>query len=132
MKVKKLEVGSLETNCYILSSDGEEAVIDPGADADRIIASLESKNRGGSEAKFVLATHFHWDHVEAAAELVDRLNADFYLGEKDLDLFQQSSDSGLLPDRKLKEGDTVKIGSNRLKVWETPGHTPGSISLVEE
>ncbi|MBS3737086.1 MAG: MBL fold metallo-hydrolase [Candidatus Bipolaricaulota bacterium] len=122
----------METNCYVLSSDGEYAVIDPGADADKIIAGLESSNREGSEVKFVLATHFHWDHVEAAADLVNRLKTDFYLGEKDLDLFQQSSDSGLSTDRILKEGDTVNLGSNKLKVWETPGHTPGSISLVEE
>lgn len=122
----------METNCYILSSDGEQAVVDPGADADKIIASLESPDREGPAVKFVLATHFHWDHVEAAAELVDRLNTDFYLSEKDLDLFQKSSDSDLSPDRKLKEGDTINLGSNKLKVWETPGHTPGSISLIEE
>lgn len=132
MKVKKLEVGSLETNCYILSSDGEKAVVDPGDEADRIIASLESLTKEELAVKFVLATHFHWDHVEAASELIDSLNTDFYLGEKDLELYQKSSDSYLSPDRTLKEGDAVIIGSNELEVWETPGHTPGSISLVEK
>ncbi|MBS3765010.1 MBL fold metallo-hydrolase [Candidatus Bipolaricaulota bacterium] len=132
MKVKKLEVGSLETNCYILSSEGEQAVVDPGADADKIIASLDSTTQEEPVVKFVLATHFHWDHVEAAADLVGKLDTDFYLGEKDMDLFRKSSDSDISPDRSLKEGDLVKIGASELEVWETPGHTPGSISLVEE
>lgn len=132
MKVKKLVVGSLETNCYILNSDGETAIVDPGGEADKIVASLESTTREEHAVKFVLATHFHWDHVEAAAELVEKLNTDFYLGEKDLKLFQKSSDSDLSPDRTLEEGDVVELGTSQLKVWETPGHTPGSISLIEK
>lgn len=132
MKVKKLEVGSLETNCYVLSSDGEHAIVDPGSEKDKIISGLESTTGEVSEVKFVLATHFHWDHVKAATGLVDALNADFYLGEKDLELFRKSSDFDLSPDRLLKEGDVVNIGSDELIVWETPGHSPGSISLIEE
>ncbi len=132
MKVKKIEVGSLETNCYILSSNEEQAIVDPGNQPDEIIANLESTVKEDYDVKFVLATHFHWDHVEAAPELVNRLNTDFYLSEKDLDLFRNSSDAELSPDRLLKEGDEMKIGNNRLTVWETPGHTPGSISLLEK
>lgn len=132
MKVKKIEVGSLQTNCYILSSDGEFAIIDPGADVDRITTGLETPAGEDPKVKFILATHFHWDHVEAADQLVDRFNTDFYLGEKDVDLFEKSSESDLSPDRQLKEGDVVKIGTSELEVWETPGHSPGSISLVEK
>lgn len=122
----------METNCYVLSSDGEYAIVDPGAEGSKIISSLETTAEEGSEAKFVLATHFHWDHVEAVAELVDELDVDFYLGEKDLEMYEKSSESDLSPDRLLQEGDVVELGTNRLKVWETPGHSPGSVTLVEE
>jgi glyoxylase-like metal-dependent hydrolase (beta-lactamase superfamily II) len=132
MKVKKLEVGSLETNCYILYSAGEAAIVDPGDESDRIIDSLQNLDQGKLEVRFVLATHFHWDHVEAAAELVDHFNAEFYLGEKDRNLFEESSQLDLSPDRLLKEGDAVELGDSELEVWETPGHTPGSISLLEK
>jgi len=132
MKVNKIEVGSLQTNCYILSSENEFAVVDPGADADKILTDLESITRKESRVKFVLATHFHWDHVEAVARIVDRLNVDFYLGEKDVELFEKSSDYFVSPDRELREGDVVELGSSDLEIWETPGHTPGSISLVEK
>ena len=132
MKLKKLEVGSLETNCYILSSQGAYAIVDPGDDAERIINGLESMTDETGDVKFIIATHFHWDHVEAAAELVENLNAEFYLGEKDRELFKKSTDSSLLPDRFLKEGDIIEVGGSELEVWETPGHSPGSISLIEK
>jgi len=132
MKVKKLEVGSLETNCYILYSAGEAAIVDPGDESGRIIDSLRTLDQGNLEVRFVLATHFHWDHVEAAAELVDHFSAEFYLGEKDQTLFEKSIQFELSPDRLLNEGDVVKLGESELEVWETPGHTPGSISLLEK
>ncbi len=131
MKVEKIEVGSLATNCYVLSSAGEMAIIDPGEDGERILDRIAEVAEGRPSVKFVLATHFHWDHVDAAAELVERLEADFYLGEKDLSYFKQATENALSPDRLLAEGDTVTLGDASFSVWETPGHSPGSITLVE-
>ncbi len=131
MKVKKLEVGSLETNCYIINSGEETAVIDPGEDAGRIAEKVET-GEGNPSLKFVLATHFHWDHVNATDELVERYGADFYLGEKDLDLFRESGEISTEPDRLLGEGDEVKLGDSLFDVRETPGHSPGSITLIEK
>lgn len=131
MKVKKVEVGSLKTNCYIIHSDGEIAIIDPGEDAERIVENLENGEKNSS-VKFVLATHFHWDHVNATDELVKNYGADFYLGEKDRELFEESGEVGEEPNRLLGEGDRVELGNSFFEVWETPGHSPGSITLVEE
>ena len=131
MEIKKLEVGSLETNCYILQADDELAVVDPGADPERIISELETIAGTESRVKFVLATHFHWDHVEGAGKLVDRLDTECYLGEKDRELFTKSIEADLSPTRLLKEGDSVEVSSSKLEVLETPGHSPGSITLVD-
>lgn len=132
MKIEKIVVGSLETNCYILRSDGEAAIIDPGEDGEKIIKNLENENEKRPKVKFVLATHFHWDHADAAAEVVDELDTDFYLGEKDLDYFREANESDLSPDRLLEEDSKIELGDSVLSVWETPGHSPGSITLVEE
>ena len=130
MKVKKIEVGSLETNCYALKSGKEVAIIDPGEDEDEIVKNIEDQNRKVS-VKFVLATHFHWDHVDALPGLVERFDSPFYLGEKDLEMYEKSSGSDLKPDRLLSEGDSIELDDATLEVWETPGHSPGSITLVD-
>ncbi len=132
MEIEKIEVGSLETNCYVLRSENQLGIVDPGGNEEKIVNELSSRAIEVAEVKFVLATHFHWDHVDAAPTLIDRLNTDFYLGEKDLELFEKSTEFDLRPDRLLKEGNRVEIGGNSLTVWETPGHSPGSITLTEE
>ncbi|MFW6006294.1 MAG: MBL fold metallo-hydrolase [Candidatus Bipolaricaulota bacterium] len=132
MKVKKIEVGSLETNCYVIRSDGEATIVDPGGEAEKIIGYLRNGEGNDPEVKFVLATHFHWDHVDAVSELVDQLDVDFYLGKKDLELFEKSGELDVTPDRLLVEGEKIEVGKNSFEIWETPGHTPGSITLVEE
>ena len=132
MKVEKIAVGSLDTNCYLIQSGEEIGVIDPGEDAEKLIEAIEAKGDEGVSLKFVLATHFHWDHVNAVDELLKEYGADFYIGEKDLQPLEESAEIEARPDSTLAEGDEVKLGNNVLKVMETPGHSPGSISLLEE
>ena len=132
MKVEKIAVGSLDTNCYLIQSGEEIGVIDPGEDAEKLIEAIEAKGDEGVSLKFVLATHFHWDHVNAVDELLKEYGADFYIGEKDLQPLEESAEIDARPDSTLAEGDEVKLGKNVLKVMETPGHSPGSISLLEE
>lgn len=132
MKVEKIAVGSLETNCYLIQSGGEIGVIDPGEDAERLVEAIEEKGEEDASLKFVLATHFHWDHVNAIDELVERYDPDFYLGEKDEEPLEESAEIEARPDFTLAKGDKVKLGTNVLQIIETPGHSPGSISLLEE
>jgi hydroxyacylglutathione hydrolase len=132
MKVEKIAVGSLDTNCYLIQSGGEIGVIDPGEDAERLVDTVEEKGEEATSLKFVIATHFHWDHVNAIDELVERYDPDFYLGEKDEGPLEESGEIEARPDRTLAEGNEVELGGNLLKVVETPGHSPGSISLLEE
>ena len=66
MKIKTVIVGMLHTNCYILEDEqsGKCAVIDPGANAERIINELE-----GKQVEYILLTHGHFDHILAAAQI---------------------------------------------------------------
>jgi len=137
--VKKLVVGQLQTNCYLILDEkkGEAVIIDPGDDADyliRVISDLETK------PVKIITTHGHYDHLLAVAELKLAYQIPFLIHQEDQFLLSRAAASAsrfsglkasLVPkiDRYLKEGDCLRIGNCRLEIIHTPGHTPGSISL---
>jgi glyoxylase-like metal-dependent hydrolase (beta-lactamase superfamily II) len=140
MILERMVVGMLQTNCYLVADphSRQAAVIDPGGDGDRIAARIRGL---GLELMAILNTHGHFDHVLDAWTLKQQFGAQVYLNRKDqaiLDnrsvglagLFTSASKSprGSV-DQWLQEGDRVQIGAICLEVLETPGHTPGHISL---
>ena len=72
MKIKSIQVGELATNCYILIDDAEKkaAVIDPGDEADRILAEVKGLD---AQVEYILLTHGHYDHIGAVAQLHEAL-----------------------------------------------------------
>ena len=137
MIVKKLVVGPIASNCYIVGSETtkEGMIIDPGADADEI---LENAKKLGLKIKLIVLTHRHPDHVGAArqvkeatgAELAAHPEAARYLPQSPSYIFDPPYEGAPLPDRLLKGGDSVDIGDLHFLVLHTPGHTPCGISLV--
>ena len=135
--IERLVVGPLATNCYILKSGVELAVVDPGGDAEMILA--KAKELGGT-AKYVIDTHGHIDHIAANREVIEATGAQLLIHELDARLLAQpdgnlSSLMGMrltspTPDRLLKEGDKVVVGEDEMTVLHTPGHTPGGICLL--
>ena len=71
MKIEKIEVGYLDTNCYLLKIDDECVVVDPGGDFIKIKKAI-----GKSKVVGVLVTHFHQDHIEALEEVLSYYDAD--------------------------------------------------------
>jgi glyoxylase-like metal-dependent hydrolase (beta-lactamase superfamily II) len=138
-KVARLEVGPLQTNCYLLASADEVAVIDPGGDAAAILAALEGL---GGAAKLVVNTHVHVDHIGANRPVVDSTGAALLIHEYDAPMLAEGDAdlAGMMgmdlespsPARLLRDGDTVEVGTVRLRVVHTPGHTPGSICLLAD
>lgn len=135
--IKKVVVGALETNCYIFADldSKEAALIDPGSDGAGIISEVE---KYGLNIKCIINTHGHGDHISSNGKFeapiyIHRLDADF-LRDSKLNL---SASFGLAikspsADHLLEDGDIIKIGDLELKVLHTPGHTPGSISLLND
>jgi hydroxyacylglutathione hydrolase len=138
---KGLTVGLLEVNCYILGDEEtkEAVVIDPGGDEDEILEALKYHKLN---LKMIIDTHGHFDHVDANQPLKDATGAPIAIHELDAGMLAKPSQEALFftgnrvrlsqADILLKEGDILSFGSYRLKVLHTPGHTPGSISLVME
>jgi hydroxyacylglutathione hydrolase len=134
-----LPVGLLQCNCSILGDpeSREAIVIDPGDEVDRI---LEIIRRHGLKVRAIVSTHTHIDHVGGLAALHRATGAPVLIHEDDLGLYRsldmQAEWLGVptpevirLPEF-VKEGDTLRWGDFAAHVLHTPGHTPGSISLV--
>ena len=71
MKIEKIEVGYLDTNCYLLKIDDECVVVDPGGDFIKIKKAI-----GKSKVVGVLVTHFHQDHIQALEEVLSYYDAE--------------------------------------------------------
>lgn len=107
MEIKKIVVGMLRANCYLLIDDNELAVVDPGDEAQKIITEIK---KTGVKAKFVANTHHHFDHIGVNEKIA-----------KEYDVPVLAS---------LKEGDTLAVGKSKLTVLKTPGHTADGICLM--
>jgi len=140
MNIIPLIVGSLGTNCYLVESGDQVGIIDPGDDADFIVRKIQDL---GAAPAWIACTHGHFDHVLAVSELALGFKIPFYLGKKDEFLLQRaketseyflgvSADPVLVTPEDLKSGDFLTIGEEALEVIDTPGHTPGSVSLYSK
>ena len=130
MQVKMMQVGPIGTNCYLLEEDKKIAVIDPGDEADRVLAALKELD---GTVEYILLTHGHYDHTTAVPQLHKVLpQAGIYIHRADADgagntLFPLAGQvEGLL---FYGEGDTLPLGSLTIEVMHTPGHSPGSVTL---
>ena len=139
MIVKKLVVGPIASNCYIVGSEstGEGMIIDPGADAKEILRVIEKL---GLKIRVIVLTHRHPDHVGAAAQVKEATGAELaahaecakYLPHSPSYIYEPPYEGAPRPERILNGGDSIDIGDLHFTVIHTPGHTPCGISLVGE
>ncbi len=139
MRYKIVIVGGLETNCYLVYCPGTKAcaVVDPGAEADKIFPVIAEE---GLRPVLLINTHGHIDHIGANRDIKDKYGPPLLIHAEDesllgkmqnleLSLFLGAQDSPPA-DRLLADGDEIAIGQGMLRVLHTPGHTPGSVSLL--
>lgn len=141
MLIRRLMVGPLQTNCYIVGCEATKTglIIDPGGDPDAIMREVEEQ---GLAVTLIVNTHAHIDHISANARIKEATGAPLAIHELDaplltdpwrsLSFFMGRRKPSPPPDQLLKEGDRIQVGTISLEVLHTPGHTPGSISLWSE
>jgi hydroxyacylglutathione hydrolase len=141
LSIAIIPVTPFEQNCTILWDETTMigAVVDPGGDVEQIIGALKVEK--------ILLTHGHIDHAGGAAELKTKLAAKFgnvliegpHLADKFLldGLQKQGQQYGfdaknVTPDRWLVDGDTVTVAGHVFDCLHCPGHSPGSIVMVNK
>jgi glyoxylase-like metal-dependent hydrolase (beta-lactamase superfamily II) len=141
LKAAIVPVTPFQQNCTLVWDEASKAgcVVDPGGDLARIEAGIE---KTGLVPEKILLTHGHIDHAGGAAELKKRLGDVPIEGPHEADKFLldglagQGLAMGMLgvrnvtPDRWLAEGDTVTVAGASFAVLHCPGHSPGSVVLV--
>ncbi len=118
MYFKQFYLGCLAHASYLVGSEGEAAVVDPQRDVDQYVAEAEAC---GLKIKYVVETHLHADFVSGHRELAARTGAQIVIGARA---------GASFPHRAVRDGDELRVGKVVIRVLETPGHTPESVSLV--
>ncbi|MBI4848594.1 MAG: MBL fold metallo-hydrolase [Nitrospirae bacterium] len=141
MVIKKLVIGPLQENCYIVADEmsDQSIVIDPGDEPDRVIELIKDS---GLHVSSVILTHAHFDHIGAAGDIKKATGAKILVHEGDMELYKGVRDQASFwgydvedlpePDGFLNEGDEVRVGDMLFQVLHTPGHSPGGICLYGE
>ena len=139
-RIHSVVVGRLQTNCYILQSEREAIILDPGDEPERILRFVKDL---GLTPRLIIATHAHFDHVLGVERIRNDLNLPFAINKEDLEILEsmqervrQFTGFSVPPppkvDQFITDGQSITLGREKVKVLHTPGHSPGSISLVSQ
>ncbi|HMB54961.1 MAG TPA: MBL fold metallo-hydrolase, partial [Thermoanaerobaculia bacterium] len=139
MILARFTVGPFAENVYVVGKPPRVAVVDPGGDSDRLFAYLD-ENELQPEA--ILLTHAHIDHIAHCAHVAERYGIGVTVHPDDLPLYhhdQMPEFAAMLgarprpePERLWQDGETAEVAGLTLRVTHTPGHSPGSVCLIDE
>jgi glyoxylase-like metal-dependent hydrolase (beta-lactamase superfamily II) len=123
LTIRKASVSAMDNNVYLLTCalTGAQLLIDAADDPERILALVDE---GTGRLDTVATTHQHWDHHRALAAVLTSSNITSAAGDADADALP------VIPDLRLRHGDTLTFGEVTLDVIHLRGHTPGSVALV--
>jgi metallo-beta-lactamase class B len=128
-------VGMTDYSAWALTTSQGIIVIDAIFDysvEDEVVNGLKKLGLNPADIKYVLVSHAHTDHIGGAKYLQDHFSARLVMSKEDWDLADRSIPERIRPKRDIeaKDGDTLTVGDTTIKMYLTPGHTPGTISSI--
>ena len=136
LNVYPLVLGPVQTTCYVVSSQGRAVIVDPAANATKIIQYLGTKKL---IPEAILLTHGHFDHIGAVNELAAKYSLTIYAHKSEKEYFDQPEVnlstmtyqpfvlSEDLDYHWLADGATLTCLDTQVKIFHVPGHTSGSL-----
>jgi glyoxylase-like metal-dependent hydrolase (beta-lactamase superfamily II) len=117
--ILQIPVGQMANFTYIIADEesGDAAIIDPSWDLDEVFHALK---KNGWRTKYVINTHTHFDHVLGNEQVAEVTGARIV----------QHKNSQLEKHVAVSDGDIIDIGSVKLRVLHTPGHSKDSMCLI--
>ena len=141
MIIEQILVTGMMVFCYLIAekNSGEGILIDPAGDFHKI---FEKVNQHNIKIKWIINTHGHFDHTAGNAYIIEKTNARLLIHQADARKLSGrinkiltriiSGKASPSPSNYLEDGDEIDIGSIKLKVIHTPGHTKGSICIYSK
>lgn len=140
MTVRRIPVGALQTNCYLVFDEksAKGFVVDPGDDAQKILNAIR---KDGVCVEYVILTHAHFDHILAVGEVLESCGAKLVVCDREVPAlsdpelacyraFGLPEFTPLKYDIAVSDGDKITVGELQLEFLNTPGHTKGSMCIV--
>jgi glyoxylase-like metal-dependent hydrolase (beta-lactamase superfamily II) len=138
--VNKYELGPIGTNCYVVRESetaAEAVVVDPGADAARLLAELSAL---GTRCTAILITHGHWDHLGGVADLAEATGAPVHMAEEervlleDLNIFTPPGIElrPYTPDVLLRGDEALEVAGIQFQTLRVPGHSPAHLAYYAD
>lgn len=141
MLIKKLTVGPLQANCFIISdkTTKDSIVIDPGDEPDLIMDVIRGNDL---RVSYIVCTHGHFDHVGAVEDIREETGAKVVIHKDETEIYHAARDMAAFwgyeieklpdPDMLVEDADMIKVGNMSFTILHTPGHSPGGICLYGE
>ena len=133
-------VGPVQENCFIVREQGSTraVIVDPGEEAERILAAVEAL--GIEQVEAILVTHTHFDHIGAVAPVANETGAPVYCPELEKQVLANIMDyvpwPGFGPfesyeaDQTVSGGEKLELADLKFDVLFTPGHSPGHVTYA--
>jgi glyoxylase-like metal-dependent hydrolase (beta-lactamase superfamily II) len=141
VKIVTIPNGAFVENCYLVIDETARqcAIVDPGEEAGLILRQVE---RAAVVPVAIWLTHAHLDHVLGVTHVRAATGAPVFLHPADRALYDRVPDQATAfglqadplnpPDRAFAHGELLRVGGLSFTVRHTPGHSPGSVSVVGE
>ncbi|HLE85243.1 MAG TPA: MBL fold metallo-hydrolase [Thermoanaerobaculia bacterium] len=139
MILETFTVGPFAENCYLIGAPPAVAVVDPGAESERLFRRIDA---AGWRPEAILLTHGHLDHIAHAAHVAERYRIGLRIHEADVPYLRppELPEYGAMmgyrpppePEGFLEDGQELAVAGLTLKVLHCPGHTPGHVVLIHQ
>jgi glyoxylase-like metal-dependent hydrolase (beta-lactamase superfamily II) len=140
LAVNRYELGPIGTNCYVVRAHDrahEAVVVDPGADAPRILEELAALE---TTCAAILITHGHWDHLGGVAELAQATGAPVYMADDERLLLEDVNSftppgvelQPYSPDVALQGDEVLELAGMSFETLRVPGHSPAHLAYHTE